>query len=266
MDIIRQAFRLMEAVTGFAGRAKRFYYAIMLLGHVCPKCDGKLVMVAEGRCKCRACRYEFDPTAAFQKCSLCGGTPKLQLRRYQCGKCGCDITSRFLFEGLVFNSEYFREKMCESRKRKKERLEHVRKMLAECRSSPVDMRCIDLSSVPGLEDALNNLTSQIAETPRWVPKESFDLKRYENHIEAHIEDFPKNFGEIPPLSENLRKDLIWRFIAIIFLAHAGIIKIWQDGQTIMVIKNGTDTERCGVYEDIEPADGLERPVGGIEAG
>jgi len=264
MDIIRQAFRLMEAVTGLACRARRFYYAIMLLGHVCPKCDGKLVMVAEGHCKCRACGRKFDPTVTFQKCGLCGGTPKLQLRRYQCGKCGCDIVSRFLFEGLVFNSEYFREKMCECRKRKKERLEHVRKMLAQCRSRPVDMRCIDLSSVPDLEDALNNLTSQIAKTPIWIPKESFDLNRYESHIQAHIEDFPKTIAEIPPLSENPRKDLIWRFVAIIFMAHFGLIKIWQDGQAIMVIKNGTDTEGYGVHDDIEPADGIERPVGGIE--
>jgi len=265
MDIVKQAFRLMDAVTGFAFRAKRFYYAIMLLGHVCPKCDGKLVMVAEGRCRCKSCRYEFDPTVAFQKCGLCGATPKLQLRRYRCGKCGSDIASRFLFEGLAFNGDYFREKMAESRKRRKEKLEHVRKMLAECRSSPVDMRCIDLFSIPGLEDALNNLTSQIAQTPTWTPKESFDLKRYQGHIEAHIEDFPITLAKIPPLSENPRKDLIWRFIAIIFLAHAGIIKIWQDGQDIMVIKNGADAEGYGVHEDIEPADGLKRPVGGIEA-
>ena len=265
MDIIRQAFRLMDVVMGFAGRARKLYYAVVLLGHFCPACGGKLVMVAEGRCKCKVCRNEFDPTVAFQKCSSCGGRPKLQLRRYQCGKCDCDIVSRFLFEGLVFNREYFRAKMCESRKRRKEKLDHVRKMLAECRSSPVDMQCINLSSVPGLEDALNNLTSQIAETPTWIPGESFDLKRYQGHIEAHIEDIPKLFGEIPPLSENPRKDLIWRFIAIIFLAHAGIVKIWQDGQTIMVIKNGTDTEGYGIHEDIAAVDGLEKPVGGIVA-
>ncbi len=48
MDIIRQAFRLMEAVTGFAGRVRKFYYAVVLLGHCCPKCDGKLRMVERG--------------------------------------------------------------------------------------------------------------------------------------------------------------------------------------------------------------------------
>ena len=30
----------------------------------------------------------------------------------------------------------------------------------------------------------------------------------------------------------MRKDFIWRFIAVIFLAHAGTIDIWQEGQAI----------------------------------
>ncbi len=119
MDIIRQAFRLMEAVTGFAGRVRKLYYAIVLLGHRCPKCDGKLVMISEGFCKCRSCNSEFNPTVTFQRCGVCGGTLELQLRRYRCTECGTDITSRFLFDGLAFNKEYFRQKMAESRRQKK---------------------------------------------------------------------------------------------------------------------------------------------------
>ena len=88
MDIIRQAFRLMEAVTGFAGRVRKLYYAVVLLGHRCPSCDGKLVMVGEGLCRCRSCNYEFDPTVTFEKCSNCGGSVVLSVRRYRCKECG----------------------------------------------------------------------------------------------------------------------------------------------------------------------------------
>ena len=117
MDIIRQAFRLMVAVTGFAGRARKFYYAVVLLGHCCPKCNGKLVMVGEGLCRCKFCKSEFDPTVAFQRCGVCGGRPEVQLRRYRCCNCRADIFSRFLFDGLAFNKEYFCQKMAESRQK-----------------------------------------------------------------------------------------------------------------------------------------------------
>ncbi|KKK63595.1 hypothetical protein LCGC14_2992720, partial [marine sediment metagenome] len=84
MDIVRQAFRLVEVVTAFAGRARQLYYAVVLLGHSCPRCGGKLAMVAEGRCRCRSCGHGFDPTVAFQRCPACGGKLVLRVRRYQC--------------------------------------------------------------------------------------------------------------------------------------------------------------------------------------
>ena len=65
----------------------------------------------------------------------------------------------------------------------------------------------------------------------------FDLRLYESHVQAHLRDHPVNLTGMPPLGENLRKDLIWRFIAIIFLAHAGVVDIWQKGQEIMVRKH-----------------------------
>ncbi len=264
MDIIRQAFRLMEAVTGLVGRVRKLYYAIVLLGHRCPKCDGKLMMVGEGLCWCRSCNSEFDPTVAFQRCNICGGRAELQLRRYRCKQCDNDIASRFLFDGLVFDKQYFRQKMAESRQQRKQQRERIRKMLAESRSENLQMPVADLSAVPGLEQALNGLTVDLAELVPWVPQEGFDLKRYQGHIQAHIQDFPISLEEIPPL-ENTRKDRIWRFIAVIFLAHMGIINIWQDGQVIMVIKNGSDTERYGIHEDTESVDGLEGSMGGVEA-
>ena len=208
MDIIRQAFYLLEAVTGFAGRARKLYYAVMLLGHTCPACGRKLSMVSEGRCKCRSCGLQFDPTIAFQRCAACGGIPELRVRRYRCTDCGADITSLFLFDGLVFDPEYFRQKMIESRQRKTQQQERVRRMLAECRSGALSLPAAELSSIPGLTDALNSLVIGAGGAFPWKSDKAFDLKRYESHIQAHIRDFPISLDELPPLEGNARKDRI----------------------------------------------------------
>jgi hypothetical protein len=113
MNIITLAFDLAKAVESFAKKVKKFFYSVMLFSHQCPRCNGRLVMVTEGRCQCSSCGDQFDPTVAFQKCTSCGGTAALKVRRYRCSKCGSDITSRLLFDGLVFNVTYFRQKMAE---------------------------------------------------------------------------------------------------------------------------------------------------------
>ncbi len=93
----------------------------------------------------------------------------------------------------------------------------------------------------------------------------FDLRRYEMHVNAHISQSPSSLEDIPPLSEDARNDRIWRFIALIFLAHAGVIDIWQDGPTIMVIKRETNRKGQDVPGEFEDVDGIERSVGRAEA-
>jgi len=265
MNIITLAFDMAKAVESFVEKAKKFFYSVMLFGHRCPKCNGLLIMVPEGRCKCVSCGNEFDPTVTFQRCSACGGTPILRLRRYQCNKCHSDIRSKFLFDGLMFNAEYFRQKVAESRQRKKEQRERIRKMLAESRSADLPLGVVDLTSVPGLVDTLNSLITDPDNSFTMQPRDEFDLKRYEKHIQAHIQDFPLTLDEIPPLNENLRKDLIWRFIAVIFMDHVGIVDVWQERQDVMVIKREANRKRCDILGEFEEADGIQRPVGRVEA-
>jgi len=265
MNIITIAFDMAKTVEFFIQKAKRFFYSVMLLGHRCPKCHGSLIMVTESRCRCTACGLEFDPTVEFERCLNCGGVPVLRVRRYQCRKCHSDIRSKFLFDGLVFDAIYFQQKVTESRQRKKERREQVKQMLAECRSNDLPLETVQLESVPGLVEALNNLVSEIDEDVKVELRDKFDLKRYEKHVLNHLQKFPLNLEQIPPLIENARKDLIWRFIAVIFLAHAGIVDVMQDGQDIMVIKHEANRERQGVLGKLEDPDGIERPMGGAEA-
>ena len=54
------------------------------------------------------------------------------------------------------------------------------------------------------------------------------------------------FDEIPPLEDDARRDRIWRFVAIVFMAHAGAIEIWQEGEAIMVMQHVHDREGQGV--------------------
>jgi len=264
-QIVELAFRLTDSVATLRGRVRQFYYSVMLMGHRCPRCNGPLAMIREGRCQCRSCLRPFDPTVHFQRCSACGGKPLLRIRRYQCDWCGADIASRFLFDSLVFDAAYFRERMADHRQRKAEQRERVRLMLSESRSEALPTEAADLAAIPGLADALNSLTTAVWDAQSWQPGEGFDLRRYQNHIQAHLRPFPLSLSEIPPLSEPSRKDRIWRFIAILFLAHAGIVEIWQQGQDIMVRPRETDPEGQAIPGDSEDLDGVEGPLSRAEA-
>jgi len=266
MNIIELAFGMAEAVEVFIEKAQQFYYSVMLWEYHCPDCLGSLTMVHESRCRCNNCGLEFDPTEKFQQCTACGGKIKLRVRRYQCQNCGQDVQSRFLFDALTFDPDYFKAKMAESRQRKQEQRERVRQLLAESRSASLPLEAADLNSVPGLVEALNSLTTGLATELAYEVKSGLDLNRYERHIMAHIQDFPLGLREIPPLSEDLRKDLIWRFIAVIFLAHASILNIQQEGQEILVKKHEANREGQGISGEFEEADGIEGSMGGVEAG
>ena len=110
-------------------------------------------------------------------------------------------------------------------------------MLAQCRSGPLAFEAHDLNSVPGLIDALNGLTTGTEVSIPVELKGKFDLNRYQRHIKSYLDTEPTDLREIPPLITNLRLDLIWRFIAAIFLDHAGMINVYQQDRNIWVMKN-----------------------------
>lgn len=248
INIIEQAFCLSEAVEHFVGHARRFFYTVMLSDYTCPKCNGILDMLKEGRCQCGQCHYEFDPTVAFQHCSVCGGGVVLKIRRYHCKQCGMEVNSRFVFDTLPFEAEYFKQKMIESRRRKRLQLENVRQMLAQSRSSEVVYDSGDLNSVPGLVEALNWLTNGIDEATLLELKNRFDLQKYEDHVIKSIGDRPTNLRDIPPIIEDLKRDLIWRFVAVIFLEHVRQVAVVQEQDMIWVAKY-VDRERCNIFDE-----------------
>ncbi|MEM1354996.1 MAG: hypothetical protein AAGH88_08945 [Planctomycetota bacterium] len=236
--------RLLEAVAHYRGLARDYYYQAILSGYACPKCKAALHMIGESRCRCGACGHEFDPTPVFQRCGICGGIPRLNVRRYQCQSCGADVASRFVFDGIVYDADYFREKMAESRQRKQDERQSAQERHADTvvsnASSSWEPATIDLAASTGLLDALNGLTGQArAEVDTWLKlagafeDATFDLDAYQNHIQAHLRPFETCFEDIPALlPDHPKLDRIWRFIAIIFLAHAGRIEIYQEADEI----------------------------------
>jgi len=144
-----------------------------------------------------------------------------------------------VFEGLVFDAAYFRQKMTESRQRSRERRERVRQMLAESRSGALNTGAADLGSIPGLVTALNSLSAGEAMALDLATQPAFNLQRYEGHLRAHIGPEALCFDDIPRLDEDRRRDRIWRFVALIFMTQAGAIDMWQEGRDIMVVQHET---------------------------
>ena len=239
-EFIAMAFRLSEAVKAFAGRARALFYAVMLMGHECPHCSGPLTMVGESRCRCNDCGYVLDPTTTFQRCLDCGGPVILRVRRYRCRQCGRDVPSRFLFDGIAFDAEYFRARMAESRRRRSHRREQASALALENRSAVLERQELDLQAVPGLQDALDSLVGSVGALAYLPLTEGFDLNRYQRHLETHIGPKEQSFDDLPALDENGRLDRIWRFITIVFMAHFGLIDILQREQTILVRRHETD--------------------------
>jgi len=241
MDPIAMARTVTEAVGRLRDKSRQLYYAVVLMAHACPRCGVDLRMTGESRCRCMSCGNAFDPTVEYQRCPDCGGSLQLRVSRYRCVMCGADVPSRFVFDGRVFDAEYFREAMARSRQRKRRQREQLREAVAQNRSQAFDLPEADVASVPGLVDALDGLVGCPALTAFSPdPTSRFDLPRYENHVQAHIGHFETAFDEIPSLGADARKDRIWRFVAVIFLAHAGLINVYQEGQEIWVSKVGTD--------------------------
>jgi hypothetical protein len=137
-------------------------------------------------------------------------------------------------------------------------------MLAESRSGIVELPPADLDGAPDLLAALNGLAVGGDALTAYVPCCEFDLKRYQRHVQAHIRPIPMSLEEIPPLGEDGRIDRVWRFIAIIFLAHAGLLDVWQNGRAVMVRKREADAEGQGVPGDVEEPDGVEGLVGRVQ--
>ena len=119
--------------------------------------------------------------------------------------------------------------MAESRDRKRAKQERSSPGLVVDQSETLSQPPVQLANVPGLVEALDQLVG-VPELTAWLPlmRSGFDLKRYQAHLRAHIGPIEVCFDDLPPLENQARLDRIWRFVALVFMAHAGDIDLWQE--------------------------------------
>lgn len=252
-NIIHEAFVITQAVDRLKEKVRHFFYQVILMGHSCPECRAKIEMVADNWCHCRLCGHEFDPTQQFQRCS-CGGHLKIQVRRYICQDCGTVCGSRFAFDSVVYDREYFAEKMRESRNRKAQKGIDRSSTISQQRSDNMKYCAAEISSVPGLISALDSLTGSINTASMLELRKRFDLNKYQRHIIKYIDSDPIDLKTIPAIEENSKLDIIWKFVAIIFLEHEGKIVISQINNEIFVSKNDVNRKRQDISFEAERSD------------
>jgi hypothetical protein len=202
-------------------------------------------MKEAGKAYCGSCDRVFDPTVAFQKSLCCGAAVCLRRAHYACSACGVVVPSRFLFDERVFDSEYFRQAMRESRERAHERRERVRLMLLGTRSDSLTLTELPgLDSVPGFVDALTEFLGAFGNEQHREAfgRDSFRMEAYREAIRMSLLGHAIQFDAIPPLHQDARRDRIRRFITLVFMEHERELTLTQYGNQILV----------GAYEaDIE---------------
>jgi len=230
---------VLARVAAFKDQARKFYFEVVLTAHPCPACGGRLRMVRSGECRCK-CGLLIDPTVQFQRSSCCGAKVVKRILHYACSGCGKTVSSKFLFDERIFDSEYFREAMRTARERKRRKREEMRQLLANARSDPLFLSELPaLDSIPGLEMALNEFigTAEPIRFAAFRGEHPFDMEEYRKAILAHLQDFNVLFSRLPKICDDLRLDRIWRFVTLIYMEQVQEVHLSQCGGDIWVIRH-----------------------------
>jgi len=239
-SMIRAGDRILQRVAEYRGKAKELFYEVMLFQKECPSCGNTdLVMTQDSHCHCRHCQAELDPTMQFQTCPDCDHALILKVYHYWCPSCRHAVRSLFSFDERVFNKEYFREMMRESRQRKKEEIEKMRHLLLEARSPPYSSDAEPVLDNPAQFE--QDLEQFIAPLPASQTKETpirpfFDLHSYRQHLLDRVQGCVVQFEGVSALVQDARLDRVYRFITAVFLDHEGLLDIEQqhDGTITLV--------------------------------
>jgi hypothetical protein len=220
----------------FKARAKAYYYEVLLSRYSCPDCGGNLRICSPCRWACD-CGRTIDPTVVFQKSPCCHASLVKKTCHYVCACCRKIVPSRFLFDERVFDSAYFRERMARSRDKAKARREEMKRLLAASRSGRFDLdQSIDLDAVPGLVETLNQFVREPAGSTAVIfeIESGFDLDEYQRHIMSLLSWDPVNFSDLKPMIDDLRRDRVRRFVALVFMEHQKEVELDQDGDEIWI--------------------------------
>ncbi len=137
--------------------------------------------------------------------------------------------------------------MKESRERKQQLRERMRKQLADSRSKELELEDYpQLENIAGLEQDLDRLIGAESGNDEFAydRSETFCMIDYRHAISALVNERGVLFSEIPVLHPSTSKDRVWRFITLIFMEHDREVHLRQEGDDIWVFKRD-----C--YEEIE---------------
>lgn len=160
---------------------------------------------------------------------------------YYCKHCSAQVYSKFCFEEKTFNNEYFAEMMKRSREKKHIKIQNFQKFVLNSRSDIYSLNEeIELEDIEGLTDTLNSFIESpvpVELIKYYLRSKEFDMKKYRDHIIASFSGYEMFFDKIPALIEDIRKDKIFRFITLIFMAHNNEVVLTQYNDRILVEKS-----------------------------
>jgi len=235
--LVREIKAVLNQIWAFKGRAKAFYFEVLLSTVRCPNCDGRLKMTGQSECTC-SCGNVLDPTVEFQKSTCCGGKLVRKTFHYTCSRCQRVIPSRFLFDEKLFDGEYFRVMMQESRRRSQRKKEEIRRLLAESRSGALQLlEDPNLGCIPGLLEDLdgfiNDGSNEMVEF-HFDLEQPFEMDKYREHILSNLGWNSTQFSDIDPVIDDYRKDRVWRFVTLVFMQHDREVEIEQNGNDLLI--------------------------------
>ena len=223
-----------SAISSFRAHAKKFYFEALASRYSCPACGGRFELSGRAEAVC-SCGISFDPTLQFQKSRCCDAILTKRILHYACSACDRIVPSQFLFDEQLFDPEYFREHMRQSRERARRREAVVQEMLRLARSHALVLLAdIDLDSLPYLTEDLDQLVEYreaVAEPCSLDNGPSY--QQYCRHISQHLEEAIL-FSAMAPLFPDERWDKTHRFAALIFMEHHSEVNLHQVENDILV--------------------------------
>ena len=234
---------IIGRVKKFKERARSFYYEVVLLPHRCPQCNGFLSMTGLSECACFH-GHVCDPTITFQVSGCCQAKLVKRTFHYACSSCQRTIQSRFLFDERIFDAVYFREMMRESRRRTAAKREEIRQLLADSRSDALSlMEYPDLETIPGLLQDLDGFIqmNNDQQDDIYDLKSEFNMGAYRTHILSSVDRHTIYFSDVSPLTGDYRRDIIRRFITLIFMDNDQEIDIQQYGNDLLIQRRNNET-------------------------
>jgi len=243
--LLRGISGVKARINEFKGKAKKFYFRVLLTQYECPSCGGELTMTGKSWCSC-SCGHAFDPTLAFQRSNCCDAKLMRKTFHYACSKCGKTIPSRFLFDERIFDKAYFRDMVRESRARAKRKREEIKRLLAESRSGALTLtEDPNLEAIPGLVQDLNDFVGAGSAQMLGLAFNAdggFRMEDYRKHILSLLDPGEVCFSDITPLADDNRLDRVWRFVTLIFMQNDNEVRLGQYGSDLLIERINHETD------------------------